>query len=304
MSRVTLRVSDGFPVDLTARGAAPARMARVRGERATLPVELERLDGSGAGVCADAVAREEPLEIQLGGASLAVVMRTPGHDAELARGFLVTERVVSAPEDVVSVRHCSEARSPEAAGNVVRVHLADRVEIDLEALRRNLYASSSCGICGKATLENALAAAPPLSDPARFPAGFFYGLPDRLAGHQPGFARSGGLHAAALFAPDGRLRVVREDVGRHNAVDKVVGWASAEGHLPLAGHVLLVSGRISYEIVQKALAARIPVVAAVSAPTSLAVDLACAANLTLVGFLRGRSANVYGDRRRVAGGDA
>ena len=273
-------------------------------ETTTHGVLVERLQGASAGASRDAVAREEPLELQLGGASLAVVMRTPGHDEELALGFLVTERVVAASADVVSVRHCREARSPEALGNVVRVVLADHVEVDLEALRRNLYASSSCGICGKATIENALASAPPLDDPARFPAGFFYDLPERLAARQPAFARTGGLHAAALFAPDGSLRVAREDVGRHNAVDKVIGWAAREGSLPLAGHVLLVSGRISYEVAQKALAARIPVVAAVSAPTSLAIELAERAKLTLVGFLRGRSANVYGERSRVAGGAA
>jgi FdhD protein len=247
----------------------------------------------------DAVAREEPLEIQLGGASLAVVMRTPGHDEVLALGFLVTERVVREAGDVLSVRHCSAARSPEAAGNVVRAVLADHVSVDLEALRRNLFASSSCGVCGKATLENALAIAPPLRDDARFAAGFFYALPERLVDCQVGFAQTGGLHAAALFAPDGELLVAREDVGRHNAVDKVIGWACRAGRLPLSGHVLLVSGRISFEVVQKALAARIPVVAAISAPTSLAVELATQANLTLVGFLRGRSANVYGDRTRV-----
>lgn len=267
-------------------------------------VEVERLGGGLAGGCHDAVAREEPLELQLGGASLAVVMRTPGHDPELALGFLVTERVVSGPGDVVSVRHCGEARSPEAVGNVVRVVLAEHVAVDLEDLRRNLYASSSCGICGKATIENALASAPPLRDATRFDADFFYSLPERLAGRQAAFARTGGMHAAALFGPDGELLVVREDVGRHNAVDKVIGWGCREGRLPLAGHVLLVSGRISYEVAQKALAARIPVVAAISAPTSLAIELATRAGLTLVGFLRGRSANVYGDRSRVAGGTA
>lgn len=273
-------------------------------EIATRSVEVERLRDDRCGTCRDAVAREEPLEIRIGGASLAVVMRTPGHDAELALGFLVTERVVSRAGDVVSIRHCSEAAEPEAAGNVVRAVLADHVEVDLHALRRNLYASSSCGICGKATIENALAEAPPLEDASRFGADYFYGLPERLEAGQPAFSRTGGLHAAGLFDGEGRLLVVREDVGRHNAVDKVVGWAASRERLPLAGHVLLVSGRISYEVVQKALAARIPVVAAVSAPTSLAIELARRANLTLVGFLRGRAANVYGDRRRLAAGSA
>jgi FdhD protein len=267
---------------------------------AAAPVSVVRFaDGDGrAG--RDCAAREEPLEIQLGGAPLAVVMRTPGHDEELACGFLVTERVVARPEQIASVRHCRQARDPESAENVVRVVLADGVRVDLESLRRNLYASSSCGICGKATLENALAAAPPLDDPARFAPDFFYALPEQLARAQSAFAATGGVHGAALFDARGELVVAREDVGRHNAVDKVVGFALRAGRLPLAGHVLMVSGRISYEIAQKALAARIPVVAAVSAPTSLAVELATAARMTLVAFLRGRSFNLYGARARVA----
>jgi FdhD protein len=250
----------------------------------------------------DWVAREEPLEIRVNGASLAVVMRTPGHDEELGLGFLVTERVVSGPADVVSIRHCSQAPTPEAAGNVIQAVLRPGLPLDLEALRRNLYASSSCGICGKATLESALAAAPPLVDDARFEATFFAGLESRLRATQAAFERTGGLHAAGLFAPDGGLLVVREDVGRHNAVDKVIGWAARAGRLPLAGHVILVSGRISYEIVQKALAARVPVIAAVSAPSSLAVHLAEAAGIALVGFLRGSGLNVYGARERILPG--
>jgi len=247
----------------------------------------------------DAVAIEEPLEIQLGGAPLAVLMRTPGQDEELALGFLVTERVVAAPAQVLSVRHCRGVSDPDASENVLRVVLAPGVEVDLDALRRNLYASSSCGICGKATIENALVSAPPLADASRFEAAFFTALPRRLEAAQPAFAATGGLHAAGLFGPDGELLVVREDVGRHNAVDKVIGWALRSGRLPLSGHVLLVSGRISYELVQKALVARIPVLAAVSAPSSLAVELAQSARLTLIGFLRGGSFNVYGDPSRV-----
>ncbi len=251
----------------------------------------------------DAVAIEEPLEIQLGGISLAVVMRTPGHDEELALGFLVTERVVASAAQVLSARHCRAVADPDASENVLRVVLAAGVKVDLDALRRNLYASSSCGICGKATIANALVSAPPLVDASRFEAAFFTALPQRLEAVQPTFAATGGLHAAALFAPDGALLVVREDVGRHNAVDKVIGWALRAERLPLAGHVLLVSGRISYELVQKALVARIPVLAAVSAPSSLAVKFAENARLTLVGFLRGRSFNVYGERSRIPGGD-
>ncbi len=266
---------------------------------ATQSVSLGRFAGDRSETREDHVAREEPLEIRVGGASLAVVMRTPGDDAELALGFLVTERVVGKPGDVESVRHCPVVRDPAAEDNVIQVVLAPGVDLDLERLRRNLFASSSCGICGKATIENALATAAPLDDPRRFPAAFFYDMPERLAERQAVFSRTGGLHAAGLFAPDGELLVVREDVGRHNAVDKVVGWALGQARLPLAGHVLMVSGRISYEIVQKALAARIPVLAAVSAPSSLAVELAEGAHMTLVGFLRGRGLNVYGRRHRV-----
>jgi FdhD protein len=248
----------------------------------------------------DSVAREEPLEIQVGGAPIAVVMRTPGHDEELVLGFLLTERIVPSPDDVVAVRHCSLAPDPEAADNVVRATLAPGCEVDLEALRRNLYASASCGICGKASIASVMESAPPLDDGAAFPPELFAGLPGRLREGQTLFAETGGLHAAALFSGDGRCLVVREDVGRHNAVDKVVGWAARAGRLPLAGHLLMVSGRISFEIAQKALAARVPLVAAISAPSSLAVELACASGMTLVGFLRDGGFNVYGNAERVA----
>jgi FdhD protein len=276
-------------------------MDESRSEQVARPVGVARFEGSRCQARLDAVAAEEPLEIRLGDVSLAVVMRTPGADEELALGFLATERVVADPRQVLSVRHCTRVREAEAEDNVIRVVLAPGVAVDLESLRRNLYASSSCGICGKATIESALSAAPALVDPSRFAPEFFHPLPERLASLQPAFARTGGVHAAGLFSPRGELRAVREDVGRHNAVDKVVGWALRQGLLPLAGHVLLVSGRISYEVVQKALCAGVPVVAAVSAPTSLAVDLAERAGITLVGFLRGRNLNVYAHRERIIG---
>jgi FdhD protein len=248
----------------------------------------------------DVVACEEPLEIQVDGTPLAVVMRTPGHDRELALGFLVTERIVASPADVASVHHGSLGRDDASEGNVLRVHLRPDVDVDLEQLRRHLYASSSCGICGKASIEQVLATAPPLADLLHLDGGFFRTLPKRLRDGQTVFAETGGLHGAALFGADGRLRVVREDIGRHNAVDKVVGWAVDEGQLPLSGHVLLVSGRISFEVAQKALAARIPVVAAVSAPSSLAIELAERARLTLLGFLREGGFNVYGAAERIS----
>ena len=262
-------------------------------------VEMLRVADAKTESARDRVAHEEPLEIQLGAAALAVVMRTPGDDVELVTGFLLTERVVESLADVESVRHCSEAADPEAEDNVVRVVLRPGVRTDLEKLRRNLFASSSCGVCGKATLENALATAAPLDDPARIEASLLLALPERLRAAQRGFDETGGLHAAGLFDGAGQLLVAREDVGRHNAVDKVVGWAARAGRMPLAGHLLVVSGRASFEIVQKALAARIPIVAAVSAPSSLAVALAESAGIALIGFLRGRGFNVYGARARV-----
>jgi FdhD protein len=264
-------------------------------------VPIERFRGGERGTADDRVAREEPLEIQVGATPVAVVMRTPGDDRELALGFLLTEALVGAAEDVAALRYESVASRPEAAGNVIRAMLRPGIALDLESLRRNLYTGSSCGTCGKASLERVLATAPPLEDPARFDPGVLLGLPERLQRDQCGFAETGGLHAAALFDGGGRLLVVREDVGRHNAVDKAIGWAAGRGLLPLAGHGLLVSGRISFEIVQKALAARLPLVAAVSAPTSLAVELAAAGGVTLVGFLRGAGFNVYGERSRIAG---
>ena len=262
-------------------------------------VDRTRFTGRRAVPGRDSVAREEPLEIQLDGTSLAVVMRTPGHDEELALGLLWSEAVIRSLDDVVSVRHATTAPSPEAADNILHVGLHSGVRVDWQRLRRNLYASASCGICGKATIEGTLAQSPALTDGACFAAEFFHRLPDRLREAQDGFEQTGGLHAAGLFDGGGELVAAREDVGRHNAVDKIVGWALRAGRMPLAGHILLVSGRISYEIAEKALAARIPVIAAVSAPSSLAIQLAEEANMTLVGFLRGQTMNVYGERSRV-----
>jgi FdhD protein len=247
---------------------------------------------------ADSVAREEPLEIQVNGAQIAVVMRTPGDDLDLAAGFLVTERIVSDFAEVESLHHAS-AGEAERADNVVRATLVRGAHFDAERLRRNLFASSSCGVCGKASLEQALVCAPPLTDAARFPAAFFSALPARLRAAQRVFDATGGLHGAALFDARGAMPCVREDVGRHNAVDKVVGWAARGGRLPLSGCALLVSGRVSFEIVQKALAARIPAIAAVSAPSSLAIELAERAGIALVAFLRGEQMSVYGARERI-----
>ena len=287
------------PVRLPGRGARADEAPAGSSESGMSRVRVRRVAGAGAARGEDWVAREEPLEIRLGGTPLAVVMRTPGHDAELALGLLVSERVVESVEQVLSVRHCREAPDPASADNVIRVTLAPGVRVDWEALRRNLYASSSCGICGKATIENALACAAPVAEFTRFAPAVLLGLPQRLRAAQPGFTHTGGLHAAAHFGPDGQLGPVREDVGRHNAVDKVLGESLRERGVSLAGRGLLVSGRISFEIAQKALAARAPLVAGFSAPSSLAVELAERAGLTLVGFLRDDRFNVYGRAERV-----
>lgn len=246
----------------------------------------------------DTVVREEPLEIRVGSVPIAVVMRTPGHDLELARGFAITERIVEEPAAITSVHHCTQVEHELAEDNVVQLVLRADVVVDLARLRRNLYSNSSCGICGKATIEQALAVAPPLDDDTRIAMSVLRGLPDRLRAEQAVFARTGGLHAAGLFDGSGAPIVVREDVGRHNAVDKVVGWLARSGRSP-AGTVLMVSGRVSFEIVQKALAARIGAIAAVSAPSSLAIDLASASGIVLVGFLRDDRACVYSGDARV-----
>ncbi len=250
----------------------------------------------------DMVAHEEPLEIRLGQIPLAVVMRTPGHDVELGWGFVLTERVVSDRASVHRIRHCPDIDVEESEENVLQILLKPDAVVDLERLKRNLFASSSCGICGKATRENAMACAPPVTSTLTVDSRVLQGLPEQLREHQVGFDATGGLHGAGLFRADGSLLVVREDVGRHNAVDKVIGWASVSD-VSLQDTLLMVSGRVSFEIVQKALAAGIPLVAAVSAPTSLAVSLAQDAGITLVGFLRGERMNVYARPDRVHAGE-
>lgn len=259
------------------------------------------IDGRAAAPELDLIAREEPLEIRVNGVALAVVMRTPGNDEELVRGFLLSERIIQAVTDIADLRHCDNVDTPQAEDNVMLVRLAPSVDIDLAALRRNLYASSSCGVCGKASIEVALAL--PGFDARRsldvhVSVDVLAVLPERLRAEQRVFARTGGLHGVGLFAPNGQLLVVREDVGRHNAVDKVIGWAATH-EVPFDRCVLMISGRVSFEIVQKALALAIPIIAAVSAPTSLAVDLAREAGMTLVGFVRDGRLCVYAGAQRV-----
>jgi FdhD protein len=253
----------------------------------------------------DDLATEEPLEIRLvaGGRSerLAVTMRTPGNDFELAAGFLHGEGILGAREQVRRISYCADPQLDAVQQyNVVSVELATAALPDLRGLERHFYTSSACGVCGKASLDAIELRGCALPPPGpQVGAELLYRLPDRLRAAQGLFESTGGLHAAGLFTPDGELECLREDVGRHNAVDKLVGWALLRGELPLAERVLLVSGRASFEIMQKALAAGVPVVCAVSAPSSLAVDVAQRFGMTLVGFLRGRRFNLYAGRDRI-----
>lgn len=249
----------------------------------------------------DALAAEEPLELRVNGAALAVTMRTPGHDVELAHGFLLTEGVIGGREDVSTARYCDSVNDEGVnTYNVLDVALAPDVPLPDASVQRNFYTTSSCGVCGKTALD-AVAVRSRFATGSGFQvsATTLSGLPGALKAKQTVFAATGGLHAAALFDADGELIVVREDVGRHNAVDKVIGWAVLNGRIPLPDTGLLVSGRASFEIVQKATMAGIPLVAAVSAPSSLAVDLAAEREMTLVGFLRGETMNVYTAAQRV-----
>ena len=244
----------------------------------------------------DLLAREEPLEIRVRGRSVAVTMRTPGHDRELAAGFLLSEGLIQRAEQIVEIAPCQEGDAPE---NTLNVFLVPSVEIDFEQLTRHVFASSSCGLCGKASIEAVHQHFPPLESNARISRRLLGELPERLRAAQATFSRTGGLHAAALFAGGGELAVLREDVGRHNAVDKVLGFNLLAGRTAGEDTVLMVSGRASFEIVQKALAARIAVVAAISAPSSLAVEFARESGQTLIGFLRGATMNVYSCPERV-----
>ncbi|MDX6257839.1 MAG: FdhD protein [Frankiales bacterium] len=251
----------------------------------------------------DTLVVEEPLEIRVSGKPLSVTMRTPGDDFDLVTGFLTTEGVTEAADDIRAIRYCAGATvEGDNTYNVVDVDLAAGVAPPEASLERNFYTTSSCGVCGKASIDAIRTQTrwPVSGDDCTVSPDVLSSLPDTLREAQRVFDRTGGLHAAGLFTVAGELRVLREDVGRHNAVDKVVGWAVREGLLPLRGHVLMVSGRVSFELTQKALMAGIPVLAAVSAPSSLAVDLAADVGMTVVGFLRGETMNIYsGDHRIV-----
>ncbi|MEO6151220.1 MAG: formate dehydrogenase accessory sulfurtransferase FdhD [Mucilaginibacter sp.] len=273
---------------------------------ANLPVT--KINGSGAEDMFDALAIEEPLEIRLEyGASgdrrvqnISVTMRTPGNDAELATGFLYTEGIVTKKEDIATVEHCFIACA-ENKENVIQVSLNQTITPSLLNTERNFYTTSSCGVCGKGSI-NAIRTVNNLEqkeDKNTVITDVLYKLPDILSQHQKVFADTGGLHASALFTPEGELLLVREDVGRHNALDKLVGAAITTNLLPLNGHILLLSGRASFELVQKAVMAGINIIAAVGAPSSLAVQLAEEFNVTLVGFLRDKRFNIYTAAHRV-----
>jgi FdhD protein len=249
----------------------------------TARVTVTRVPGGQAG---DVVAVEEPLEIRIGGIPVAVTMRTPGHDEELALGFCLSE----------GLRPVSARLPDDLAANTVDV---DAPDADVGSLQRSFYTSSSCGVCGKGALEAVAVEAPRVETDLRVPAAFVAELPDRLRAAQAAFEATGGLHAAGLFSETGELLCVREDVGRHNALDKVVGRAFLDGILPLARSILCLSGRLSFELVQKAAVAGCPLVVAVGAPSSLAVELAADRGITLCGFVRADSMNVYTEAWRV-----
>lgn len=271
---------------------------------------VQRVVGTALTRATDVLAIEAPLEISLEygpasqrqGHSLAVTMRTPGHDAELVAGFLLSEGIVASPADLLAVAHHADPRRPKERGNVVRAELAPGVALELHRLERHFYTTSSCGVCGKTSIEAVKAAScpvpPPLASP-RVPASLIHELPARQRAAQPVFEQTGGLHATALFSAQGELLLLREDVGRHNAFDKVVGAALLAGQLPLSQHVVLLSGRASFELVQKAALAGVAILAAVGAPSSLAVEAAEEFGLTLLGFVRNDRFNIYTHAQRI-----
>jgi FdhD protein len=265
---------------------------------------IQKVSGSGPPVSAsDQLAAEEPLEIRVGyevdgqrqHRTLSVTMRTPGHDEELAAGFLLTEGLIHSKADVLGIIPCPDVQKAEEAGNVTRAELAAHVKVDFSAMERHFYTSSSCGVCGKTSIDAVRTASCPVlpTDGPYLSYDVVHLLPERLRAAQAGFEQTGGQHAAALFTPAGELLLLREDVGRHNALDKLIGAALLAGWLPLHQHILLVSGRASFELVQKAAAAGIAVLAAVGAPSSLAVQAAQTFGMTVLGFVRQGRFNVY-----------
>jgi len=260
-------------------------------------IEITKIREDATERMSDFVAREEPLEIRVEGRSIAVVMRTPGCDEELTAGFLLSEGVIHKAADVFEIAQCP---AEDNTGNVINAQLTDPESVNWDSLTRHVFSSSSCGICGKATIESVLGCSSQITDDTKVSAGLISSLPDKLRAVQETFDKTGGLHASAIFNAAGDLLFHREDVGRHNALDKVIGHALLSKKLPLSGHMLLLSGRISFELMQKAQAAGIAIIAGISAPSSLAVDFAKDSGQTLIGFLRGKSMNVYAGEQRVS----
>lgn len=284
--------------------AAPAS-----GELDAVSVPIVKVTSEGCASEVDTLAVEEPLEIRLGFGPMAsrsrqtvsLTMRTPGSDLELAAGFLFTEGIIESRDEILELRSLGPRLGPGNHHNVVRVDLRPQVDPDLGRLQRHFYTTSSCGVCGKTSLEalETTIGLPPLTGALRVDAEVLLRLPEVLRSRQELFGRTGGLHASALFTPDGRLLCIREDVGRHNALDKLIGAQLLEGNLPLSSHVILLSGRASFELLQKAFVAGSPVVAAVGAPSSLAVELAERFGITLVGWLRGGRFSIYSHPERI-----
>jgi FdhD protein len=275
---------------------SPADLQEAQAISSDTLVLLTRLTDGQAQEAGDYVAREEPLEIRVEGRSVAVVMRTPGHDRELAAGFLVSEGVVQRPRDILEISQCPSVG--DAKGNIVDVLLGGAT-VDWATLTRHVFSASSCGLCGKTSIDAIFQRFAPVQATWKVSPKLIASLPDKLRGEQATFSKTGGLHACALFDLSGHLVVVREDVGRHNALDKVLGYGLLHGLLPFQQHILLLSGRVSFEMIQKALAGGIAIVAAISAPSSLAVEFAQEAGQTLIGFLRGQTMNVYSHRHRI-----
>ena len=264
--------------------------------RSTTTVDIKRVTRQDIQQTRDSVACEEPLEIRIEGRPVTVTMRTPGHDTELAAGFLYTEGVIDGQDDIQAMAHVDDPSDPQ--GNTVDTVLAPGVPAGRRhAADRTLFASSSCGVCGKATIDRLLVNTSKIVNPIAPSPEVLFGLPERLRTHQAVFEQTGGLHAAALFDIAGNLEVSREDIGRHNAVDKVIGWKLQRDEVPIEDRVLVVSGRAGFEIIQKALVARISVVAAIGAPSSMAVQLAEESGMLIVGFLRDGRYNQYGRTR-------
>lgn len=270
------------------------------------PVIVHKISGESLIESPDLLAVEEPLEIRLGFGPItdrqqrpvSVTMRTPGHDEELAMGFLFTEGIIQKPTDIVSCRHCVQDAHKE--GNVLRVELHPDVVVDWSRLERNTFTSSSCGLCGKATIDAVMALTPgPLTSNFSIDPAILHALPNRVRQTQRAFAHTGGIHASALFDANGKLLIVREDIGRHNALDKLIGAAFWQNWLPLSQFGIFLSGRIGVELVQKSWLAGVPMLAAVGAPSSLAVQMAKEAQMTLAGFVRDSRFNLYSEPARI-----